>query len=507
MLVFSAGRACVSAGLALFNHLSFIVAVALLVWTSPARAAEFEKPRFNVLFVAVDDLRPELGCYGISQIKSPNIDALAKQGLQFNRAYCQYALCNPSRSSLLTGRRPDSIRIYDLATFVRTHVPDVVTLPQLFKQNGYECRSFGKVFHVSNGNHEDKISWSVPAWHSPPDDNPEPERGPTDAQRKAAEFVKRYPDTPAVDARANILPYQSPNVADDQLLDGQVADKAVRAITEIKDEPFFLAVGFYRPHMPWVAPKKYWDLYKPEEIQFASNQSLPEGAPAFASNQASEFRSYKGVPREGPIPENIQREAIHGYYASVSYTDAQIGKVLSELQRLGLRDKTIVILWGDHGYQLGEHGTWNKRTNWELAARVPLIISVPGQAHAGEQTNALVELLDMYPTLAELCGLKPPTGLEGRSFVPLLKDPDQPWKDAAFTIIHKPIPELGDGFGRAIRTDRYRFVEWSGPNSDKRIYELYDEQADPQENVNIANRPENAALVAELVGQLHGGSR
>jgi iduronate 2-sulfatase len=503
MFSFHAGRAAVCAGFTLFNLFSLIVAGALSDWSSPARATEPQTLRFNVLFIAVDDLRPELGCYGKSQIKSPNIDALAKQGMQFNRAYCQYALCNPSRSSLLTGRRPTSIRIYDLATFVRTYVPDVVTLPQLFKQNGYECRSFGKVFHVTNGNHEDDISWSVPAWHSPADDNRQPQRGTTDAQRKAAEFVKRYPDTPAMDARAKILPYQSPNVADDQLIDGQVANKAVSAINEIKDGPFFLAVGFYRPHMPWVAPKKYWDLYNPDEIHISSNQNLPEGAPAFASNQASEFRSYKGVPREGPIPEDIQREAIHGYCASVSYADAQIGKVLSELQRLGLREKTIVILWGDHGYQLGEHGTWNKRTNWELAARVPLIISVPGQAHAGEQANALVELLDMYPTLVELCGLKPPTGLEGRSFVPLLKDPHQPWKEAAFTIIRKPIPELGDGFGRALRNDRYRFVEWSGPDSDKRVYELYDEQADPEESFNIANRPENKALVKELVEQLH----
>jgi len=492
------------------THLGVVllsITVALSVCSSPARAAESLKPRFNVLFIAVDDLRPELGCYGSSQIKSPSIDALARRGMQFNRAYCQYALCNPSRSSLLTGRRPDSIRIYDLATFVRTYVPDVVTLPQLFKQNGYQTRSLGKVFHVTNGNHEDDISWSAPAWHSPADDNPQPERGPTDAQRKAAEFVRRYPDTPAVDARAKTLPYQSPNVSDDQLIDGNVADKAVSTLHEIKDKPFFLAVGFYRPHMPWVAPKKYWDLYNPDQIQIASNQNLPEGAPLFASNQASEFRSYQGVPREGPIPENIQREAIHGYYASVSYMDAQIGKVLGELQHLGLRDKTIVILWGDHGYQLGEHGTWNKRTNWELAARVPLIISVPGQSHAGDQTNALVELLDIYPTLLELCGLKPPAGLDGRSFVPLLKDPGQPWKEAAFTVIHKPIPELGDGFGHALRNDRYRFVEWSGPDSDKRIYELYDEQADPQENVNIANRPENAALVAKLVEQLHRGSR
>ncbi len=494
---------------------TLLAAALLCLVTLPANATEPARPKLNVLFIAVDDLRPELGCYGFSQIKSPNIDELARHGLQFNRAYCQYALCNPSRSSLLTGRRPESIQIYDLATFVRTHVPNVVTLPQFFKNNGYEARSIGKIFHVTNGNHEDDISWSARAWQSPRDDKRKSKSKSTAARASAKQPAiaertkkgKRKVGAEAFEPRANMLPYESPDVADNQLLDGQIADKAVRVMNEIKDKPFFLAVGFHKPHMPWVAPRRYWNMYQDSDVHLAAFQELPAGAAAFASNDAGEFRSYKGIPKEGPIPEAKQREAIHSYFACITYTDAQVGKVIAELERLGLRKNTVIILWGDHGYQLGEHGTWNKRTNWEVAARVPLMISVPGQQHAGEKTDALVELVDMYPTLVQLCRLDPPAGLEGRSFVPLLRKPDLPWKDAAFTTYYKPLPDMGTGFGRAMRTDRYRFVEWSGPKSKKVVCELYDEVDDPLEKTNIADRPENVDRVAKLKLQLHERSK
>jgi arylsulfatase A-like enzyme len=519
-----------------FNSIATVLLGALLSLITTCGYAEegkSDQPKLNVLFIAIDDLRPELGCYGFSQIKSPNIDALAKQGLQFNRAYCQFALCNPSRSSLLTGERPETIRIYNLATFVRTHAPDVVTLPQLFKNNGYEARSVGKIFHVTNGNHEDDVSWSTHAWQTPRDDHPRAKEKKA-AQKPAGAVSEDFePDANGVvrakelkaasgertksgkrsvsaepfEPRADMLPYESPDVADNKLLDGQIADKAVSVMEEIKNKPFFLAVGFHKPHMPWIAPKKYWDMYSDADIHLAEYQKLPAGAPAFASNEAGEFRSYKGVPKEGPIPDEIQRAGIHSYFACISYTDAQIGKVVAQLDRLGLRKNTVIILWGDHGYQLGEHGTWNKRTNWEVAARVPLMISVPGQKRVGEKTDALVELVDMYPTLAELCGLKPPATIEGRSFEPLVENPKAKWKEAAFTTYHKPLPEMGTGFGRAMRTDRYRFVEWSGPKSEKRVYELYDEQNDPLEKVNIADQPENAELVAKLSRQLHAAGK
>lgn len=497
-----------------FGLVGYLIAAILLqkyVNSDLAAAAEAAKPRFNVLFIAVDDLRPELGYYGYSQIKSPHIDSLARQGLQFNRAYCQFALCNPSRASLLTGYRPEAIQVYDLETFVRAHAPNLVTLPQLFKQNGYETRSIGKIFHVTNGNHEDDVSWSAPAWQSPKTAKSTAKSKDTtvDAQGKTVfkpdrtKSGQRKVGAEPFEPRANMLPYESPDVADNGLLDGQIADKAISTLGEIKDKPFFLAVGFHKPHMPWIAPKKYWDMYQDADIRLAEYQELPAGAPAFASNDAGEFRSYKGIPKEGPIPEAKQRGAIHSYYACISYVDAQIGKVLGELDRLGLRKNTVVILWGDHGYQLGEHGTWNKRTNWEVAARVPLVISVPGQQHAGEQCSALVELLDMYPTLAELCGLAPPADLQGRSFVALVSNPELAWKGFAYTTYYKPLPDMGTGFGRAVRTDRYRFVEWTGADVKKHVYELYDEQADPLEKINIADRPEHAELVKRLSLQLN----
>ena len=468
---------------------NWIARLALFVFALAGFDSSGVDQKYNVLFIAVDDLRPELGCYGHPVVKSPNIDRLASQGLQFNRAYCQFALCNPSRASLLTGKRPETTKVYDLKTFVRKHDANVVTLPQLFKNNGYRTLNFGKIFHATNGNHDDAISWSERPWHSPKDDaEPKPKEKSASKSEKVAE-----PDSEG-DPHANELPYGAPDVADEKLIDGQVAEHAVAALNEMKGQPFFLAVGFHKPHLPFVAPKKYWDRYDPEKVKLAANAFYTADAPRFANNDASESRRYKDVPKEGAIPEGLSRKLIHGYYASVSYTDAQIGKVLRELDRLGLRDKTIVILWGDHGYHLGEHATWNKRTDWEIATRVPMLISVPGFT-GGKKTSALVEFVDIYPSLAELCKLAPPSGLEGTSFTPLLKDPQHPWKKAAFSLYVKEVPELGKGdcFGRAMRTDRYRFIEWSTKESSKRAYELYDHELDSQENVNVAVKSENKA--------------
>jgi arylsulfatase A-like enzyme len=468
-----------------FRTLALIFAITLL---PAALSAAPAKP--NVLFIAVDDLRPQLGCYGDTAVKSPNIDELAKQSLTFDRAYCQLALCNPSRSSLLSGRRPETLGIYDLKTFVRDRNPDVITLPQLFKQNGYTTFSFGKIFHTGNGNHDDPASWSEKSYHP----------GPT-----AAGSTKGQPktDPDSEDPHADELSYAAPDCADEDLPDGQVARHAIEALNKHKDKPFFLAVGFYRPHLPFVAPKRYWDLYNPADIKLAPNPDPPKDAPAFASNNAGELRRYAGIPKTGPVPEATARTLIQGYNASVSFTDAQIGKVLAELDRLNLRDNTIIILWGDHGYQLGEHGTWTKRTDWEIATRVPLLISIPGQTTRGQKTQALVEFVDVYPTLAELCNLPLPPKLDGKSFTPLLTDPAAKWKTAAFSIYQKRVPALGGvAHGRAIVTDRHRLIEWSGPDQTKRVYELYDHQSDPQENTNIAKLPENKPLVESLANQL-----
>ena len=476
----------------------------VLLLAAPVFGAE---PKLNVLFIAVDDLRPDLGCYGNAIVQSPNIDRLAAQGIQFNQAYCQLALCNPSRASLLSGRRPETLGVYDLATFLRKNNPDVVTLPELFKNSGYRTIRFGKIFHATNGNHDDRQSWSEK-------NAAEPEAAPAPASKGARERnAKKEPgrapraDDPEAADHSHELPYGSPDVGDDALPDGKIARAAVGALEQYKDQPFFLAVGFHKPHLPVVAPKKYWDLYDAEKIGLSPNPAHPQGAPEFASNNSSELRRYKGVPEEGAIPEAIARNVRHGYYACATYVDAQIGKLLEALDKLDLRKNTIVILWGDHGYQLGDHGTWTKRTNWQIATRVPLILSAPGQKNAGAKTAALVELVDVYPTLAELCGLTLPPKLEGTSLAPLMADPERKWKTAAFSVYQKNVPGLGTVLGRAIQTERYRLIEWSAEKGEKRFYELYDHQNDPAENTNVADHPDQKQLVDQLTARLHAGWR
>ena len=477
--------------------LALVALIFAAICPSAVSARDAGKP--NVLFIAVDDLRPELGCYGNALVKTPNIDALAARGLRFDRAYCQLALCNPSRASLLTGRRPETLGVFDLKTFVRDAAPDVVTLPELFKKNGYRSLSFGKIFHTTNGNHEDAASWSAKAYKP----------GPGRAAKGTAPF-KPGPKGDADGAfHRDELPAEARDCGDDDLPDGKIAAAAIAAMAAEKDKPFFLAVGFNKPHLPFLAPKRYWDLYDPKDIPLPANRSLPEAAPAFASNDASELRRYNGIPETGPIADDAARHLIHGYYACVSYADAQVGRLLAQLDKLGLRENTVVILWGDHGYHLGEQGTWNKRTNWEIATRVPLILSVPKQeaASAGKGTTALVEFIDVYPTLVELCGLPAPTKLEGRSVVPLLRDPAAAWKAAAFSVYQKNVPELGGpALGHAMRTARYRLVEWRGmkpaEGNDRRVYELYDHEVNPRETTNIASRPESRQVLDSLIAQL-----
>jgi arylsulfatase A-like enzyme len=469
-------------------------ALAALALSAAVAAADTGKP--NVLFIAVDDLRPELGCYGHPLVQSPNIDKLAARGTVFNRAYCQQAVCSPSRSSLLTGRRPDSTKVYDLVTHFRTALPDVVTLPQHFKNNGYVSRGVGKIYH---GGYDDANSWSAPheagrarAY------GPEGQKLVARLQQEAKQ-KKRVPKKQANRVRG--LPVEAPDVADDYLNDGAIANRAIEILEEVKDKPFFLAVGFLKPHLPFVAPKVYWDLYDPAKIKLPENKKPPEGAPAYAPPPWGELRAYHGMPKApNPVPDETARQLIHGYYASVSYMDAQVGKVLAALDRLKLADNTVIILWGDHGWQLGEYGAWCKHSNYETSTRAALVMSRPGQKGAGKKTNALVEFVDIYPSLAELCGLPKPDGAEGMSFAPLLDDPTKSWKSAAFSQYPR-----GKRMGYAMRTDRYRLVEWVGPGEAEKEYELYDHRSDPGETVNVASRPENATVLKELTAQLHAG--
>lgn len=468
---------------------------ASLIWPSAQAAAEPDHP-LNVLFIVVDDLRPILGCYGDERVKSPRIDALAAAGLRFDRAYCQYALCNPSRASLLAGRRPESLEIFTLAKFVRDGHPDVVTLPEHFKAHGYETRSYGKIFHVTNGNHDDPQSWSRPPW---------PARKSTAAKAPAGGAEPAASSAAPVSVTADHSdddPAESPDVADDELLDGRIANEAVAALGELQNRPFFLAVGFHKPHLPFSAPKRYWDLYDRSDFQPPADAALPRGAPAYASNDSSELRRYKGVPPSGPpVSDAEASRLIHGYHACVSYADAQVGRVLDELERLRLDDDTVVVLFGDHGYHLAEKGTWTKRTAWELATRVPLVIRLPQRLEGAHgSTDRLVELLDLYPTLVELCGLPEPAGLEGRSLVPLLHEPGAAWPHVARSIITRKVPELGKGTitGRAVRTDRYRWVEWSGGPLREPVHELYDHETDPHETANLAASADGQRVITEL---------
>ncbi len=462
-----------------------------------------QKPRPNILFIAVDDLRPEFGAYGAAAVHSPNLDRLAKRGVTFNRAYVQQALCSPSRSSLMTGTRPDTTKVWDLETHFRTALPDVITLGQHFKQHGYFVQGMGKIYH---GGFDDPATWSVP-WQAPPTPLYARPENIALTRRNTAPLPDQTGRTPSQAARGPA--FESADVPDNAYLDGRIAELAVRTLRDVsrKSDPFFLAVGFAKPHLPLASPKTYWDLYDPADIQLAQNRFRPRGAPEYAIVPGRELRNYHGIPA-GSIPDDLARQLKHGYYAATSYMDAQVGKVLDELDRLGLRENTIVIVWGDHGWKLGEHDAWCKHTNAENDTNAPLLLSVPGMKHAGGRTEALVEFVDIYPTLAELAGLPLPSHLEGKSFTPVLENPRRPWKAAAFSQ-HPRRPGGRALMGYSMRTDRYRFTAWVDPGDHSKVdgIELYDHQTDPQENVNIAAEPEHAALVATLTDQWRKGWR
>lgn len=476
--------------------MNLAIVFAMLLPAAAEAAAGRQKP--NVLFVAVDDLRTELGCYGVKEIRSPNIDRLAERGTVFDRAYCQQAVCSPSRTSLLTGCRPDTTRVYDLETHFRKHLPDVATLPQHFKAHGYVTRSVGKIFH---GGLDDLASWSVPparfqrrGYHLRANQE-------LVARKSAAANDKTFA-TPSARYNAMTGPaYECADVPDNAYADGAIADAAIEIVREAKDKPFFVAVGFLKPHLPFVAPKRCWDAYTADDIPSALNPFPPKNAPKFALTDWGELRAYEDIPRVGPLTDRQARTLKHGYYACVSYIDAQLGRVIAEIERLGLRERTAVVLWGDHGWKLGEHGAWCKHTNFENDTRAPLIFGAPGQRAAGRHSRALVEFVDIYPTLCELAGLPLPPHLEGTSFAPLLDAPDRPWKKAAFS----QYPRGREVMGYSMRTDRYRLTRWLKKDGTELARELYNHQADPQENENVAELPGNAALVRELTRQQQAG--
>ncbi|HEY6403275.1 MAG TPA: sulfatase-like hydrolase/transferase [Blastocatellia bacterium] len=457
----------------------------LLLGVSPvARKAPIAASRPNVLFIVMDDLRTTLGSYGDATAITPNIDRLAARSLLFTHAYAQQAVCNPSRQSFLSGRRPDSIRVWNLTSHFRQTATDVVSLPEHFKRHGYVTQGIGKIYHDPAAM-QDAPSWSLPATFnvmSKEEDYRLPENQPPPGKPGQKMAASEAADAP-----------------DEAYPDGKVAAAAVAALGELKTrgQPFFLAVGFRKPHLPFSAPKKYWDLYDRAKIPALGPETPPRNAPEIALHNWPELRGYSDIAKQGRLAREKAMDLRHGYYAGVSYTDAQVGKVIDELDRLKLTENTIIVFFADHGFHLGDSGLWCKDTVYEAATRVPLLLSAPSgdsQRRAAGRTDAMVELIDLYPTLAELCGLQPPQKLDGRSLVPLLRDPKQTWKTAAYSQFPRPwmagsrLPPQRMGY--AVRTDRFRYVEWRDFETRELLArELYDYSTGGAETVNLASDP------------------
>jgi arylsulfatase A-like enzyme len=400
----------------------------------------------NVLFIAIDDLRPTIGAYGDPIVKTPNIDRLARSGAVFLEAHAQEAVCNPSRASLLTGLRPDSLRVWDLETDFRRTTPNVVTLPQYFIRNGYAAVSVGKIYHNMI---PDSLSWSEPEYKVPgfpydPDAVYHGHESVSIQEIRKAALIRAGREASAIDRfgqwylKANAT--EREDLPDSAYYDGAQTDYAVRRLAALRDtgRPFFFAVGYYRPHLPFNAPKRYWDRYNPDSLPLAPNQMVPAGAPGMAVNTNRELRGYADFadaedPADGHLTPADVRRLTHGYYASISYIDAQVGRLLDQIDALGLAENTIVVLWGDNGFKLGEHNGWAKMTNYTIDTHVPLIIRAPGQIRPGLRLPQPVELVDIYPTLSELAGLPLPSHLQGASAVPLLNNPERSWKGAVFS--------------------------------------------------------------------------
>jgi iduronate 2-sulfatase len=480
----------------------------------------------NVLFIAVDDLKPLLNCYGAGGIHSPNIDKLAEKGTVFTNSQCQQAVCSPSRASLMFGIRPDKTKIWDLQTPVRTATENRKTVPEYFKGNGYETAAFGKIFHISMADKgHDMRSWTISYQKINIENYPEELGSPFGGHFQDPKLKKEMEDLYSSfvnqgekpgSARAKTLDMlkvstEMLEVTDEAYQDGQIARNAVNLIDQLasKDKPFFIAVGFKKPHLPFVAPKKYWDFYNRENIDPANWQKAPIGAPDFALHQWGELKSYSDIEQyvmpSGVLNEEKQRELIHGYMACVSYTDAQIGKLLDKLAEKGIAENTIVVLWGDHGWHLGDHGLWCKHSNFEQATRAPLIISSPGLK--GNHKNASpVEFVDIYPTLCELAGLGIPEDLDGISLKPIVSGEKEKVKD--FAISQYP---RGNFMGYSLRNERYRYTAWfnidyrageKGTKQNLVAEELYDYAKDPDETINLCTEKDYAGIYKKLSEEL-----
>ncbi len=519
---------------------------------------EKTKQKPNILFIAIDDLRPELGAYGSEIAITPNLDALAGDGLLFENAYCQQAICSPSRASLMTGARPETIGVIENYTYFRDANPDIITLPQHLWANGYETVHTGKIYHNSKFG-DGELSWSrKPAADKmtvQPSKTPGGFALPENQEMyrvNKADMIAKYGADAAKRGLGKGPAYEKANVPDHFYEDGYNTELAIATLKDMleknPDKPFFLGLGMKKPHLDWLAPEKYWNLYKRDSIHLTTQTEAPINGAQMGLHPSFELRVRSGIPKQGPISDELAITLKHAYLACVSYVDAQIGKMITSLEKAGVRDNTIIIVWSDHGWHLGEMGIWGKATNYEIATRVPMIIWTPDmpKGSRGKKTDALVELVDMYPTLCELTGVSLPDHLEGQSFKPLLSDPKTAWKQAAFSQFPSPAlrewaanplsqgmretyfgPLINEVEGRIIhqqkdkwdrdlfenrlmgysmRTDNYRFIVWkdyTDPQAKPIYFELYDHQKDPNETVNIAES--NPDLVMKLLEQFNKG--
>lgn len=517
-----------------------VVLVVMLFFSCNKKEVAKENPKKqpNILFLAIDDLRPELGCYGSEVAITPNLDKLASEGLLFNRAYCQEAICSPSRASIMTGARPETINVIENYTYFRDENPDIVTLPQHLIANGYEAAGSGKIYHNTKYGDAD-LSWSreLATLDYKRPNHPGGYMLPENQEiykKNKADMIAKYGADAASRGLGKGPAYEFADQPDNMYEDGYNTDLAIATMKEMaknKDKPFFLGLGMKKPHLDWVAPRKYWDMYDPSKISLAAQTHGPENGAEMGLHPSFELRVRSGIPKKGSIDDEMALNLRHAYLACVSYVDAQIGRMITALEEEGLRDNTIIILWSDHGWHLGDMGIWGKATNYEIATRVPLIISTPDMPNEfrGVTTDALVELIDMYPTLCELAGVDLPDHLEGESFVPLLKDPEQEWKSAVFSQFPSPAlrewaanplsqgmretyfgplivevedrikDQMGDKWDRdlfenyimgyGMRTDQYRMVVWKDyrdDNAEPVFIELFDHKTDPSETNNIA---------------------
>jgi arylsulfatase A-like enzyme len=526
------------------QYIKFVSILFLFVISNSITAQKKQTTKPNILFIAVDDLKPLLGCYGNTLVKSPNIDRLAKLATVFNKNYCQQAICGPTRASIMTGTRPDVTKIWNLTTQMRDVNPNLVTLPQYLITQGYTTSGIGKIYHPSSAiGGVDPVSWSIPYLKAKESDFPAEFGFPANGQYQLpetkdrmtpeiiAERKKQSKDLVANDENPKSIKGPSTecmDVPDNAYQDGANALLAKEQIIKLSkdNKPFFMAVGFSKPHLPFVAPKKYWDLYNRDDMPIASFQEHSKNGPLIAYHQSGELRNYLDIPEFATLPSDSlriglkiekQKELIHGYYAAISYMDAQVGILLKTLESLGTLDNTIIVLWGDHGWHLGDHDLWHKHTNFEEATRAPLIIAGPGIKSG--KTSSLTEFVDVFPTICDLAGVAIPKNLDGKSLKPLMVKNTASVKDFSISQYPRKLKKLqmakigytnANMMGYSLRTDKYRYTIWMNNFTSKdtfnesQVYasELYDYVKDPLEKVNVVNDKNYTTTSAALKSKM-----